>query len=104
MKKINQLYSPCNKCKDPKLKKFKPLKDQIDLEKLDANYGRCNCGKRHLDLVMAHTLKIMIDEGIRDEKSTLRNTCTPLITPAYPTKSAPYLTEKSMVITGRGND
>jgi hypothetical protein len=102
LKKIEQLFSPCNKCKDPKFKKFKSLDDQIDLEQLDANYGRCNCGKRHLDLVMAHALKIMIDEGVRDKKSTLRNSCTPLITPAYPAKSAPFLSERSMVLLGEG--
>jgi len=98
LKNIKQFYRPCDKCKDPELKKFKPLKDQMNLETLDSSTGRCGCGKRHLDLVMAHTLKIMIDEGVKNEKSTLRNTCTPLITPAYPIKSAPYLPEKSMVI------
>jgi len=98
LKKVKGLYNPCDSCLEPKLKKFKSLKDQLDLEKLDADYGLCKCGKRHLDIVMAHTLKIMMDEGIRDEKSTLRNTCTPLITPAYPTKTAPYILEKSVVI------
>jgi hypothetical protein len=29
LKHIKKLYTPCNKCKDPKLRKFKPLKDQI---------------------------------------------------------------------------
>ncbi len=99
---VKQLYTPCNKCKDPKLKKFKPLKDQLNLVKLNSNSGLCICGKRHLDQVMAHTLKIMIDEGVREEKSTLRNTCTPLITPAYPITSAPYLSHKSMVILAEG--
>jgi hypothetical protein len=102
LQNIESVHSPCDKCKEPGLKKFKPLKDQMDLEKLNANYGKCSCGKRHLDLVIAHTLKIMIDEGVRDEKSTLRNTCTPLITPAYPTRSAPYLEKKSLVILADG--
>jgi hypothetical protein len=99
---IKLVYVPCDKCLEPGLKKFKPLKDQVDLERLNSNYGKCSCGKRHLDVVMAHTLKIMIEEGIRDEKSTLRNTCTPLITPAYPTRSAPYLKTKSLVILAEG--
>ena len=98
LKNIKDLYSPCNECRDPKLKKFKALKDQIDLEIIDENFGRCNCGKRHLDVVISHILKIMIEEGIKNEKSTLRNACNPLITPAYPTKSVPYLSENSMVI------
>jgi hypothetical protein len=102
LKNIEHLFDPCNECRDPKLKKFKPLIDQIDLEKLDSNYGRCKCGKRHLDLVIAHSLKIMIEEGIRDKKANLRKTGTPLITPAYPTKSAPYLPERSMVLLAEG--
>jgi hypothetical protein len=102
LKHIKKLYTPCNKCKDPKLRKFKPLKDQLNLKKLNANSGLCNCGKRHLDQVMAHTLKIMMDEGIREEGSTLRNACTPLLTPAYPTTSAPYLPNKSLVILADG--
>ena len=99
---IKQLYTPCNKCKDPKLRKFKPLKDQLNLEKLNANSGLCICGKRHLDQVMAHTLKIMIDESVREEESTLRNTCTPLLAQAYPITSVPYLPHKSLVILADG--
>ncbi len=102
LKDIEQFYSPCDKCKDPKLKKFKPLKDQMSLGELNANFGSCKCGKRHLDLVMAHILKIMIEESVRNEDATLRNTCTPLITPAYPTRSAPYLPKNSMVILADG--
>ncbi len=98
LKQIKNKYPACVHCKNPKLKKFKPLKDQIEFKRLNENFGLCTCGKRHLDVVMAHILKIMIQEGIRDENSTLRNTCTPLITPAYPTKSPPYLMENSMVI------
>lgn len=95
---IEEFYIPCENCKDPKLRKFKALKDQLDLKVVDANFGRCKCEKRHLDAVMAHVLKIMIEEGVRDENSTLRNACTPLTTPAYPTESQPYLSEDTMVI------
>lgn len=102
LKHIKELYTPCNKCKDPKLRKFKPLKDQLNLKKLNANSGLCNCGKRHLDQVMAHTLKIMMEEGIRAEGSTLRNAGTPLLSPAYPITSAPYLPNKSLVILAEG--
>ncbi len=102
---IKNLFSPCNDCTDPKFKKFKPLKDQISLEKLlDINYGDCKCGKRHLDTVMAHILKIMIDEGVRDVESTLRNSCTPLITPGYPVNTIPWLYEDSMVVLAEGID
>lgn len=98
LKCIEEFYLPCENCEDPQLKKFKALEDQLDLKTVDANFKGCKCKKRHLDTVMAHTLKIMIEEGLRDERSTLRNTCTPLITPAYPTRSPPYLSEGSMVI------
>jgi hypothetical protein len=99
---IKELYTPCYRCEDPKLKKFKPLKDQLNLKNLNARSGLCKCGKRHLDQVMAHTLKIMMDEGIRGEESTLRNACAPLLTPAYPITSAPYLPHKSLVILAEG--
>jgi len=98
LKKIKEIYPSCIYCKNLKLKKFKPLKDQIELDEIDENFGLCTCGKRYLDTVIAHILKIMMDEGIRDENSTLRDSCTPLITPAYPTNSPPYLRENSMVI------
>jgi len=98
LENINNIYTPCDDCFKPVIKKFKPLKDQVNLNEIDGNFGKCRCGKRHLDLVMAHTLKIMIEEEIKSTKSTLRNCCTPLITPAYPTATAPYLKENSMVI------
>lgn len=95
---ITEIYKPCENCLRPQLKKFKPFMEQIDLDQLDAEYGRCECGRRHLDLVMGHVLKILIEDGNRDKKSTLRNCCTPLITPAYPTNTVPYLSKNSVVI------
>ena len=98
LKDIESFYRPCALCKTWKLKKFSPLALQISIDEIDTTFGLCDCGKRHLDIVIAHVLKIMIDEGIKDEKSTLRDTCVPLITPAYPLNSAPYLSENSLVI------
>ena len=98
LNRITEIYEPCEECLRPQLKKFKPLVEQIDLDQLDADYGRCKCGRRHLDLVMGHVLKILIEDGDRDKKSTLRNCCTPLITPAYPSHTVPYLSEDSVVI------
>lgn len=95
---IESIYSSCNECEIPKLKKFKPIKPQINLDDLQTNFGSCNCGKRHLDIVIAHALKIMMDEGVKSEESSLRNACTPLITPAFPLNSAPYLPKNSTVI------
>ncbi|HML04353.1 MAG TPA: class I SAM-dependent methyltransferase [Methanobacterium sp.] len=98
LNEIELFYSPCAECETPKLKKFSPLTRQIDLNDITVDFGRCDCNKRHLDIAIAHVLKIMIEEGVKDQKSSLRNTCTPLITPAFPLKSAPYLPENSMVI------
>jgi glutaredoxin-related protein len=99
LKYSKDLYSPCSMCNEFKLKKFTPLVSQMNLSSLDGSFGKCsNCGKRHLDIVMAQILKIMIEHGLKDKDSNLRNVCVPLITPAYPTKSTPYLPEDSLVI------
>jgi len=95
---MDLFYRPCVQCKEVNFRKFSPLTSQIDLDKIDNNFGSCKCGKRHLDVVIAHILKIMIEEGIKDKKSTLRDTCVPLITPAYPTDSVPFLPLDSLVI------
>jgi len=71
----------CQKCEKIDLKKFKPLEEQINLNKIDNNFKRCVCGKRHLDIAMAHVLKIMIEEDIPLRKHTLRDGAVPLITP-----------------------
>jgi len=98
LKDIDLFYKPCNNCKAENIKKFSPLADQINLDKIDNSFGSCKCGKRHLDVVMSHVLKIMIDEGIKDRKANLRNACVPLVTPGYPINSVPYLSEDSLVI------
>lgn len=99
LEKIESAYNPCEECPKWNFKKFKPLINQLNPNKrIDANWGKCNCGQRHLDVVMGHVLTIMQDEGVKDKNSTLRNTCVPLITPAYPLKNTPYLLEDSLVI------
>ncbi|MGB9937397.1 MAG: 50S ribosomal protein L11 methyltransferase [Methanobacterium sp.] len=95
---IKLLYSPCIECKTSGLKKFLPLAPQINLNNINADFGKCECGKRHLDNVIAHVLTIMIEEGIKTKKSRLRDTCTPFITPAFPLNLPPYLPENSLVI------
>lgn len=95
---IGTFYDPCDSCENWNLKKFTPLAEQIDLDSVDADFGNCRCSKRHLDVVMAHVLKILIEAGVKDRETTLRSACVPLITPAYPTGTAPYLPENSLVI------
>jgi tRNA G37 N-methylase Trm5 len=98
LKDIELFYKPCERCKTEKIKKFSPLAEQIDLDEIDNRFGSCECGKRQLDIVMAHVLKVMIDEGIKDKKANLRNACVPLVTPGYLTNFVPYLPEDSLVI------
>ncbi|AKB53100.1 RNA methyltransferase related protein [Methanosarcina barkeri 227] len=98
LKDIELFYKPCKDCKTEKIKKFSPLAEQINLDEIDNDFGSCKCGKRHLDIVMSHVLKIMINEGIKDKKANLRNSCIPLVTPGYLTDSVPYLPKGSLVI------
>jgi hypothetical protein len=98
LRNIELFYKPCNDCKPQKIRKFFPLAEQINLDEMDNYFGSCNCGKRHLDTVIAHVLKIMMEEGVKDKKSNLRNACVPLVTPGYPTNSVPYLPKNSLVI------
>jgi hypothetical protein len=99
LKKMKSAYSPCESCAEWNFKKFTPMQEQLDpAQKIDRSWGRCHCGRRHLDVIMAHILKIMQEEGVKDEESTLRETCIPLITPAYPLENVPYLQENSLVI------
>lgn len=95
-----KIHKPCNKCDVSPIKKFKPLKDNIDLTSLNANTGRCpDCGKRSLDYVIAHTLKILIDEGIVKEKATIRrNAPTPFLHPFYTTTEPVSLNKESLIL------
>lgn len=104
LKDIELFYKPCKSCKPENIKKFLPLAEQINLDEIDNYFGSCKCGKRHLDIVMSHVLKVMIDEGIKDKKANLRNSCVPLVTPGYPTDFVPYLSKDSLVILSNEMD
>lgn len=96
--KINNL-NQCDNCVDISIKKFSPLKDVIDFNSLDNSYKRCVCGKRPLDIVMAHILKIMIEEGIVPENGNLRkDTPTPLPTVFYPLNNSQFIGEDSVIL------
>lgn len=101
---IELFYKPCEDCKTHNIKKFSPLAEQINLDEVDNHFGSCKCGKRHLDIVISHVLKIMIDNGIKDKKANLRNACVPLVTPGFPINSIPYLPEDSLLILSNEMD
>ena len=89
----------CEKCRDIQIKKFSPLRDLIDFDVLDKDYMRCVCGKRPLDIVMSHILKIMIEEQIVPEKATLRrNSPVPLSNFYYSSLNPQFIGEKALIL------
>ncbi len=96
--KIDAL-NQCEKCQDVQIKKFSPLRDLIDFNELDGEYMKCECGKRPLDIVMSHILKIMIEEGVVPEKATLRrNSPVPLSSFYYSSLNPQFIAEKSLIL------
>ncbi len=92
-------YESCDCCSSKKIKKSIPLKRQLKLDKIDANYLRCQkCNKRHIDTVMAHILKIMILNDQISDSASIRKVGTPLITPAVVLDRSPYLPNNSLVL------
>lgn len=104
LKNVSKILLNDNECPNCKknsyieIKKFTSLDEQLDLEKLDNDFGRCTCGKRHIDIVMAQILKIMKEENIEFRRFILRNGPIPLLTPMYNNKNEPYIKKKSLII------
>ena len=89
----------CENCQDIQIKKFSPIKDYVDFEKLDDDFNRCSCGKRPIDVVMAHILKIMIEEGIVKEGATLRRNSPVTLSKFYYSSLNPqFLSKKSLIL------
>ncbi len=95
--KIESL-NECEKCKDVQIKKFSPLKDLINFEEYDGDYMRCECGKRPLDVVMSHILKIMIEGEIVGEKATLRRNSPVPLSEFYFSSLNPQFIQKNTLI------
>ena len=96
--KIESL-NECENCRVVQVKKFTPLKDLIDLNELDGQYMKCECGKRPLDIVMSHILKIMIESGVVGEKATLRrNSPVPLSEFYYSSFNPQFIAEKTLIL------
>ena len=96
--KINAL-NECENCRDVQIKKFTPLKDLIDFDELTQDYMKCECGKRPLDIVMSHILKIMIESEIVPEKATLRrNSPVPLSNFYYSSLNPQFIGEDTLIL------
>lgn len=89
----------CEKCQDIQIKKFSPIRDYDDFDNLCDDFKRCDCGKRPIDVVMAHILKIMIEEEIVPEKATLRrNSPVPLSKFYYSSLNPQFLNKNSLIL------
>ena len=96
--KLNSL-NECENCRDIQIKKFSPLKDLINFDELTGDFHRCSCGKRPLDIVMAHILKIMIESGIVPENASLRrNSPIPLSGFYYSNLNPQFIAEKTLIL------
>ena len=89
----------CEECRDIQIKKFSPISEYDDFDNLDDDFKRCSCGKRPIDVVMAHILKIMIDEEIIPKKATLRrNSPVPLSKFYYSSLNPQFLAKRSLIL------
>lgn len=89
----------CENCQDIQIKKFSPVKDWDDFDNLNDDFKRCSCGKRPIDVVMAHILKIMIEEEIVGETATLRrNSPVPLSNFYYSNLNPQFLKKDSLIL------
>ncbi len=99
VEKLKKSIEACEMCSDVQIKKFSPLKDLIDLNEIDDDYMRCVCGKRPLDVVMSHILKIMIEEEIVPKKATLRrNSPVPLSGFYYSNFNPQFISKNSLIL------
>lgn len=91
--------NPCDDCQDIQIKKFSPIVDYPDYDKLSADFLRCNCGKRPLDVVMAHILKIMVEEEIVSKSATLRrNSPIPMPAFCYSTLNPQFINKDALIL------
>lgn len=89
----------CENCVDVQIKKFSPLKELINFDEYDGEYMRCQCGRRPLDVVMSHILKIMIENGIVGENATLRrNSPVPLSDFYYSSLSPQFIRKNTLIL------
>lgn len=96
--KIKNLQE-CENCKDMQIKKFTPINTLEYYSEINDEYKRCECGKRPLDVIMVHILKIMIEEKTVPENATLRhNTPVPLSELYYSNRNPQFINKKSLIL------
>lgn len=101
---ISSMYAACPSCMpDPRVSKQMPFDqfDQFDqlFRDIDDTTMRCrNCGKRHLDIVVAHVLDILVRAGFSHRGATLFDVGTPMITIGYPVPFPPRLGKDMLIL------
>ncbi len=106
---VYQMYVACPSCMaDPTFGKQTPFNRLFGTADGDVDGNtrgvddatmRCpRCGKRHLDVVVAHVLGILIREGLRDMQATLFDVGTPLITIGYQIPFPPRLGKDTLIL------
>lgn len=115
---IHRMYTACPSCMpDPNISKHAPF-DQLDpftngrlktspragsgsstFRGIDDTTMRCpNCGRRHLDVVVAHVLDILRREGLCGMQAALFDVGTPMITIGYPVPFPPRLGRDTLIL------
>ncbi len=99
-KGLDDFYSPCDYCTVTELKKATPIKRQLNLDDLDSDYAKCpQCGRRSLDIVLSHVIKILINQGlVKESLASLRKVGIPLITPGLYLEETPMLSDNTLVL------
>lgn len=88
------LYAKCPSCKDLVLDKT----EEINLRSIRFDSSRCEgCGKRPLDVVMAHILASSVQNKKRPGL-TLRQVGTPLLSPSVPIYARPQIGYKNLLL------
>ncbi|CAJ37864.1 hypothetical protein [Methanocella arvoryzae] len=92
------MYVPCSTCVgDKPLDKMAPFRGLGVTVSPDA--GRCPvCGRRHLDMVMAQVLDLLIDAGLKPGNAALKDAGTPLVAFGVDMLGPPRLGKKDLVL------
>ena len=92
------MYTPCLTCAaDQPLDKLTPIRT-IGVPTGPDTYRCVSCDRRHIDVVMAQALEILIDLGFKAENAALKDAGTPLIVYGTDLAEPPRLDRKELIL------
>lgn len=94
----SSMYVPCSTCAaDQPLDKLTPFRGLgVDV---GPEAGRCSsCGRRHIDMVMAQVLHILVDSGLKSGTAALKDVGTPLLAWGIDLIDPPRLGPKELIV------